>query len=378
MEHRSSCWQLLIVWHLCFGRVLSVRETVESLHDLPEASSSASAAPVTIKTYWVRHGYSCANLLKRDERDKKKIDTLCDPHLSNVGMARSVALGELVRKELRARGAKVSDLVFSSWMVRTIETALYMFPNARVAAIPYIAEVGKGPDNMPLNAKQKKEKLGDQATGRLTFTSDCGLGGCDSEATGAKTKSDYKKFLRYFPGVLRSNFGKEPSNVLHVMIFSHLDYIWKYPQCFWGKGLQKGLLNNQVFEVTYTLDWGNESAALVKEGSCQPLFNVSENVFPDKPALLCQEDIERCGSLKSQCGLEIEEIEDKNLKDKVEKLNGTANFDPLELENHNATCSKLREEGKASILLRDQDEDLPYVEKLGQEWEAIKRGVYGS
>ena len=99
--------------------------------------------------YFVRHGYSCSNLLEHSEKIKFLSETILsdkkykDPHLTNWGIFSSILAGKFLKTN-KFDGVKF-DKIYCSPLIRTWETASCMFSDkyneAEVA--PYLREKSK-------------------------------------------------------------------------------------------------------------------------------------------------------------------------------------------------------------------------------------------
>jgi hypothetical protein len=103
-----------------------------------------------IKLFFIRHAFSCANF---SHRKSPLLHTLIhDPKLSEAGI-----------EDLRAykpQFAKIQpDYVFSSNLLRAIQTAQYLFPDNKVYVSPYIGESGLGFDNKPSKPSKQRKHL---------------------------------------------------------------------------------------------------------------------------------------------------------------------------------------------------------------------------
>src|SRR3989338_11272000 len=111
-----------------------------------------------IDIYFIRHGLSCANLVKKFSRIPFKHTTYSDPELSTAGQAMTILNGRSLRTYFRNNQIHI-DLVGSSTLVRAIETAYYLFNSDRGAsvntiyALPFIAEKGMTLDNIASSVK---------------------------------------------------------------------------------------------------------------------------------------------------------------------------------------------------------------------------------
>ena len=99
--------------------------------------------------YYIRHGFSCANLFHNKNLKLSKISshikTQKDTPLSNLGIRQS--------KKLRNR-LKV-DFVFCSPLLRAIQTAYYIFPHKHIIVCPYLIEKQNEIGDKLMKHKQK-------------------------------------------------------------------------------------------------------------------------------------------------------------------------------------------------------------------------------
>merc|ERR1719414_448043 len=112
----------------------------------------------------MRHGWSCSNALSDQGKctfehygesmaayaASRKFFMYSDPSLTDLAINRTAKLGELIRKKIASEtgGSTHGEkklMVFSSVLVRAMETALWSFPGREVRPIPYIAETGTMP-----------------------------------------------------------------------------------------------------------------------------------------------------------------------------------------------------------------------------------------
>ena len=106
-----------------------------------------------IRIYWIRHGFSEANMYKELSKSETNVieqlgkkyqqSATLDPHLTNYARWYSILAGEHLVKQL---GAKPISCVYSSYMKRATETAVWMFWNSgcrQFCQLPYISEQNK-------------------------------------------------------------------------------------------------------------------------------------------------------------------------------------------------------------------------------------------
>ena len=66
---------------------------------------------------------------------------------------------DIVRWTINQMTGESKPLIFSSFLLRAIQTALYIFPNSAVHPIPYVAEKGDVPANTPLGFEVQLQRL---------------------------------------------------------------------------------------------------------------------------------------------------------------------------------------------------------------------------
>lgn len=84
--------------------------------------------------YYIRHGFSCANLFHNKKLKISKITSQIkkqkDTPLSNLGIRQS----KMLRQKINV------DFVFCSPLLRAIQTAFYIFPYKHIIICPYLIE----------------------------------------------------------------------------------------------------------------------------------------------------------------------------------------------------------------------------------------------
>ena len=106
-----------------------------------------------MNTYFIRHGFSCANIHHlKENTDVINPKYYLDPVLTNTGVKDSINMSK-VTKNLKY------DIVCCSTLNRAIETALHMFPKDKIYVIPYVKETGKTRDSTSENLEDKIEHL---------------------------------------------------------------------------------------------------------------------------------------------------------------------------------------------------------------------------
>jgi len=223
------------------------------------SKSKTATMQVVVRAYWMRHGMSCANII----REFTIGGTLCqhsyqDPSLTNCAIGLASALGDQLRPKIDDNHPtwQGGPLVFSSVLVRAMETALYNFPDRPVYPIPYIAEKDRFADNMPLPwIQQLDAKLGrlpntPNLTKRITFLPH--VNPSDSPARDDAEKDSYEAFKREFPRILSALLplhSLSAATIVPVVLVSHSGYMKDNLAC---RGKDKPR-NNEVWVKDYNV-----------------------------------------------------------------------------------------------------------------------------
>jgi broad specificity phosphatase PhoE len=102
-----------------------------------------SAACQRLEVLWVRHGHGCHNAIRHQGAGFFAQINYPDPFLTNCGKIMTERNGEKAKEILDALDWS-PEHVFSSALLRAIETATIMFPGSTVQPLPFIGEKGFG------------------------------------------------------------------------------------------------------------------------------------------------------------------------------------------------------------------------------------------
>lgn len=95
-----------------------------------------------IRIYWIRHGFSIANMYKKLGQKIRQSTTL-DPHLTYYARWYSILAGTKLIEQIKKNKKKTISCVYSSYMKRATETAIWMFWEAgcrHFNQLPFISE----------------------------------------------------------------------------------------------------------------------------------------------------------------------------------------------------------------------------------------------
>jgi broad specificity phosphatase PhoE len=194
-----------------------------------------------INLYFIRHGYSCANYKKDIARNflEKLIFFFTkpkDPHLTDKGIEDL----KNYKKRLCDKIPK-PDIIFSSYLLRAMQTASYLFPNRKINIAPHVGEIGYGRDNTPnkpsiqyKNFRTERNKnrsiLLYPYLGEKKFETDKKrrLNDLDNLFKNYKIKvdkpiNDFKKFLIWFNQYIQNSSKK----INNIVVVSHGNYMKK-------------------------------------------------------------------------------------------------------------------------------------------------------
>jgi chromosome segregation ATPase/broad specificity phosphatase PhoE len=225
----------------------------QQLVPLQEIQQRLSPNQQLINILFVRHGFSCSNLVKTiDYAEKVKLHTLYkDTPLTDQGITESKEKGKLIIKKLKSKGYNI-DGIASSGLLRAIQTAHYMFglnsdsvdPNIKV--MPFIAETFNTPSDTPMDKKSQQEFLkesdnsDDEAAPSPIYLSDDNLG-----------DSNYKEFMKWLEGNLTGNqIVNLDGNPKTLAIVSHNHFLRNQV----SKIPEKPMNNNDAFMLHFVYD----------------------------------------------------------------------------------------------------------------------------
>ena len=109
----------------------------------------------SIKLFFIRHGFSIANYASKKKGIIGKIGNTftLDPPLSDMGVKDLKTYRNVITKDI------TPDYVFSSSLLRAIQTAQLLFPEHVVNVAPYIGEHGFGLSSVPSRPSIQLQKL---------------------------------------------------------------------------------------------------------------------------------------------------------------------------------------------------------------------------
>ena len=268
------------------------------------ASSSAStsaSSPLTVQLDIFRHGISCSNYLQHCSNPPIEPESLLssnitadsvlalggcafglltqvrDPLLTDDGVAKSTQVGAKIA-QAQGNADHQPDMVLASSLLRAMETAYFMFPNATVYQVPYTKEdltipyFGEAPE-WPLSIADQKVKLesaGDDIS-RFDFSHvQANPGECTMHTADANPRcvGDLQHFIKiWLPNMLMNSSAAMPAAVkakiakgeaVHIALVSHGDLIKRQilsdaSAVASGVDRTSSVQNNRGFRATFTL-----------------------------------------------------------------------------------------------------------------------------
>lgn len=148
-----------------------------------------------VKLFFIRHGLSCSQYGRTNKKDWK----LRDPFLSDIGIEdlqnyKKVILQNNIRP----------DYVFSSSLLRAIQTAQILFPEKVVNISPYIGEMSPhGEENVPTAPSRQLKYLKPEKARYLYLEGIDELDDLFNNRTKDFDKPDFSKFLKWLTPKLR-------------------------------------------------------------------------------------------------------------------------------------------------------------------------------
>lgn len=190
---------------------------------------------VKVNLIFIRHGFSCANKIKKFSKLPFRHSFYQDPELTTIGIKRSIENGHKLKKKLKGD----IHLLASSSMIRSIETAYYMFNSGTehkksIYVLPYVCEKGIMPDNFPLPIDRQSKELSFQNNLKINpkCTSQCIVDYryVANNFIGRHTSS-YRKFIEWMglnlPSLMKQA-NREGKDTLNIVVVTHSHFLNKY------------------------------------------------------------------------------------------------------------------------------------------------------
>lgn len=224
---------------------------------------------ITVNLYWIRHAYSCANILGKKgvvASALKSVVTI-DPALSTEGVQQAKDLNTALQTDIFLKNP---DIVLSSNLRRAMETAMYAFndivdssnlvpiyivPHISEARHPLASSFNIDKENAPLPASELKKtfnNLKTDTTQKLNTNVKFDL--IDELDPNSKLGPDYEKFIKdVLPKILdllSANVQSE-KEVYNIAIVSHSHFITQHILA--TDQQKRQIANTEIWQETLSL-----------------------------------------------------------------------------------------------------------------------------
>lgn len=192
-----------------------------------------------VKLFFIRHGFSCANYYKHKNLAMGIIysSITLDPHLTDIGI-------EDLEKHRNQITQNINPhYVFSSGLLRAIQTAQILFPESVVNVAPHLLEHGYRKANFPSKPSVQLKYLDVNKIKYLYLGRGNNLDKLFQNRKKKYDRSDFKKFLKWI--YERVDLTKK----LNIAVVGHGNFI-KEMLTDLGMSRHKEIKNAMVFEIT--------------------------------------------------------------------------------------------------------------------------------
>lgn len=215
---------------------------------------------VKIELFFVRHGESCANVLKKQNPASPARFVYRDPELTQRGIDRSRFMyGPLNGFIAKKWGENPIFTIAASALIRTQMTAYYQLAshlNQPINIFPHICEHGLTEDNIPF-PKETQRKILNSVDPSILLSLDNGQDFRSVQTT--RTKSDFDLFFHWLQRNL-AQFPEAEPQVYRFVIFTHGLFLQSAFPLSMGYSLShtklkkgKSIMNNGIFYTEFTL-----------------------------------------------------------------------------------------------------------------------------
>lgn len=174
-----------------------------------------------LEVIFVRHGESCANILKEKFPHSPLRYSYQDPQLTERGIQRSILTSKpLLEFIKRTWGANKTYMIGASAMMRAQMTAYYQLAASEkkpIHVFPHICEKGITPDNLPYEKTKQQLLLRQRDPKVLQYLAS---GKDYREVQTLSTKSDLSLFLEWVKSNL-SLFKQTSQGSVRLVVFTH-------------------------------------------------------------------------------------------------------------------------------------------------------------
>lgn len=224
-----------------------------------------TSSKVRIKLFFIRHAFSCANYKSLQSTIGPVLNSFrLDPHLADIGIQDLESYRKGVRKEINP------DYVFSSSLLRAIQTAQILFPESTVNVSPYIGEHGVGLGSRPSKPSDQLRYLNRDKVKYLYLGKEDELNSLDRLFKNRRPrycKPSFEKFLKWLQR--RIPLDKD----LSIVVVGHSNFMRHMLNDLGMSNSSEKINNVGIIEMTLC----KEGRGLVPyTKGCKPIENVNK------------------------------------------------------------------------------------------------------
>jgi len=222
-----------------------------------------------IKLFFIRHGFSCANYKSL----QGIFDLVCnsfrlDPHLADIGIKDLERYRKIIRKDINP------DYVFSSSLLRALETAQILFPESTVNVAPYIGEHGISLGSIPSKPSEQLRYLNPDKVKYLYLGKEDRINTLDTLFKNRKPKyckSSFQKFLKWLKK--RIPLDKD----LTIAVVGHSNFMRHMLNDLGMSNSSEKIMNAGIIEMSLSKDF------VPYTKGCKPIENVNKKGYYKYP-----------------------------------------------------------------------------------------------
>ena len=261
---------------------------------------------ITVTIDWVRHGFSCANILQHTSMVTNILRPLItqDAALSDIGVRQAAILNEKVlSSELKDR----YDIICCSHLRRAMETALFAFNNPdkaqNLVVVPYISEVRQGIARA-LSLDRENQSLGidelikhwDELKPIFNFNVDFSI--INNQKFSDYANEDYDKFIKFVLPEIISKIdekNKPGDGNYKIVIVSHNHFIRQHIEKNHNITDLKELKNTEMWREKFNFVINDEKIGVIKEYiNSDTCDNETCQIYPGKNPSCGEISMDRC------------------------------------------------------------------------------------
>jgi len=192
-----------------------------------------------MKLYLIRHGISCANLL-RAQQQTLAANQYVDPELTEEGRAQAIRLGPALKRKL-----KRPYVVGASVMLRAQQTAYHLLHPSKLYIVPHIRELWRTSLECTALSKQDQERVLREQTGDGAIPPIRDYSYSEPDVPEPQQITEFLKWL----GSKGQRLTKGTKNLVLV---SHGGFIEHFIKQVLDQEVS-GIVNYELFEFDYTV-----------------------------------------------------------------------------------------------------------------------------